>query len=533
MRRIIFAILFSICMCSSAIAIQVSGDVWGVWSADDNPYEVTGDLRVPQESTLVIEPGCYIDFQGHYMFLVDTSAVFEAVGTESDSITFTASDTIDGWYGLRFFNASSSCEVSYCIIKWGRTPGFGEPSISNGGGIFISNSSINISHCSLSNNEAYEGEGGGIYCEYSNIVLFANAIISNKSSFGGAGICCINSIVNITNNVFECNITFYPLGGGFGGAISCNSSNVIISSNKFYQNGANYGGGGIVILRGTALIEYNIFDENSSWTYGGAIHIVRATFRLKGNLIINNYFSFFGGGLSCSSDTGSMIIENNTFYGNSARGRGGAIYITFDENDTLLNNIIYGNTAYDEDNICVHDIEDSMQIFYCNIEGGWPGEGNIDADPLFIDPDAGDFHLSWANYPIDDETKSPCIDAGAPWSPYDPDSTRADMGALPFDQSINNIDIEDIIPKSINLSQNYPNPFNTSTAISYTLPCQSDVTIDIYDILGRKVETLVSRHQPAGYHRVIWDAEGLSSGMYFYKIQAGDYLGTKKMVLLR
>jgi len=122
MRKIIFAVLFSICICGSVSAIQVSGNVWGVWTADDNPYEVTGDLRVPQESTLVIQPGCYIDFQGYYTFIVDTNAVFQAVGTENDSIIFTALDTATGWYGLRFFSADDSCLLSYCVIEWGNIP---------------------------------------------------------------------------------------------------------------------------------------------------------------------------------------------------------------------------------------------------------------------------------------------------------------------------------------------------------------------------------------------------------------------------
>jgi hypothetical protein len=89
------------------------------------------------------------------------------------------------------------------------------------------------------------------------------------------------------------------------------------------------------------------------------------------------------------------------------------------------------------------------------------------------------------------------------------------------------------IPLSFALSQNYPNPFNASTTIQYALPEPSDITVEIYDILGRKIETLIHGEQSAGYHQIIWNADDQSSGTYFYRIQAGDYTETKKMALLR
>jgi hypothetical protein len=94
-------------------------------------------------------------------------------------------------------------------------------------------------------------------------------------------------------------------------------------------------------------------------------------------------------------------------------------------------------------------------------------------------------------------------------------------------------DFDEVLPKSILLNQNYPNPFNEVTSISYNLPYQADVTLDIYDILGRKIARLIDTKQPAGYHLVIWDASHKSNGIYFYKIQAGNYMETKKMLLLK
>ncbi len=83
------------------------------------------------------------------------------------------------------------------------------------------------------------------------------------------------------------------------------------------------------------------------------------------------------------------------------------------------------------------------------------------------------------------------------------------------------------------LLQSYPNPFNTSTTIQYSLVEASLITLDIYDILGHKVETLVNRQQPAGYRQITWNADRFASGMYFYKITAGDYAETRKMLLLK
>jgi hypothetical protein len=89
------------------------------------------------------------------------------------------------------------------------------------------------------------------------------------------------------------------------------------------------------------------------------------------------------------------------------------------------------------------------------------------------------------------------------------------------------------LPRQYQLSQNYPNPFNAQTIIQYSLPSQSLVTIDIFDILGRKVETLVNGIMPMGEHQATWGANGHASGIYFYRIKAGDYTERRKMMLVK
>ena len=88
-------------------------------------------------------------------------------------------------------------------------------------------------------------------------------------------------------------------------------------------------------------------------------------------------------------------------------------------------------------------------------------------------------------------------------------------------------------PVTYSLLQSYPNPFNTLTTIKYGLPRPADVMIDIFDVMGRKVESISKGVQPAGYHTISWDAGDNSSGIYFYILQAGEFTDTKKMILLK
>jgi subtilisin-like proprotein convertase family protein/photosystem II stability/assembly factor-like uncharacterized protein len=88
-------------------------------------------------------------------------------------------------------------------------------------------------------------------------------------------------------------------------------------------------------------------------------------------------------------------------------------------------------------------------------------------------------------------------------------------------------------PRAFNLAQNYPNPFNPSTMISYQLASASNVKLQVYDVLGREVATLVNERQAQGMHNVKFNANALASGVYFYRLQAGDFTQTKKMILVK
>ncbi len=88
-------------------------------------------------------------------------------------------------------------------------------------------------------------------------------------------------------------------------------------------------------------------------------------------------------------------------------------------------------------------------------------------------------------------------------------------------------------PASYKLFQNYPNPFNPSTKIKYSIPQESSVTITVFDVLGNNIETLVNENKPVGKYEVVFDASNLPSGVYYCRIKAGEFVETKKMILLR
>jgi len=144
------------------------------------------------------------------------------------------------------------------------------------------------------------------------------------------------------------------------------------------------------------------------------------------------------------------------------------------------------------------------------------------------------------------------LDAGLTWTPVStPDSAIISKMIFPDSlhgfgvgmngaiikykpEAINNVYFqEDLIPDGIVLLQNYPNPFNPKTNIGFRIVNRGFVSLKIYDILGTEVATLVNRELAAGSHEIIFDAEQLSGGVYFYTLSVSDFISSKKMILLR
>ena len=225
--------------------------------------------------------------------------------------------------------------------------------------------------------------------------------------------CYDNASPTIINNIII---------GNPGIGIHCQGGSSLIKNNIITQND----GGGIKCQRASEMeIDGNIIMNNTALN-GAGIYCVQGnelgkTQTISNNTIIWNSATVWGGGgIYCH--TSSPKIINNTICFNTTTGSGGGIYSGFSSTPTVLNTILWGNTSPE-----IELDRGTIYVTYSDVKGGWPGEGNIAADPLFVDPDNGDYHL---------QAGSPCIDAGDPDSPNDPDGTRADIGAFYYDQKI-------------------------------------------------------------------------------------------------
>jgi len=213
-----------------------------------------------------------------------------------------------------------------------------------------------------------------------------------------------------------------------GGVFIYNSGpsleNLIVKDNQAIQ------GAGIASLyQSSPTINNLIISDNSGQTGGGIfLYSYENPTPIFSNVLINNnYVTGSGGGIYCMMTNPIFInttVSNNTADGVNTSGDGGGLNNTYNSSSLIINTIFWGN----EPTNIINDA--SINIQYSNIEGGFEGEGNIDADPQFTDPEKGDYTL---------QPTSPCIDAGDPASDLDPDGTRADMGAFYFDQIENPI----------------------------------------------------------------------------------------------
>jgi len=160
-----------------------------------------------------------------------------------------------------------------------------------------------------------------------------------------------------------------------------------------------------------------------------------------------------------------------------------------------------------------------------------------------MDTNATSITVSYVDI-IEDMSENNVTAAALEWTVYVTDGIdTVEADNAPFTIEIDGANalrtyLEGLLPDEFSLRQNYPNPFNPITTLRYDLPENSYVNVTVYDMLGRKVKTLINQTQDAGYRSVIWDATNdygkpISAGIYLYQIQAGGYTSTKKMVLLK
>jgi hypothetical protein len=459
-----------------------------------------------------------------------------------------------------------------------------------GGAIFVDSSGAKIKDNIIRNNSividnylntSIKTFGGGIEVNFlpkSKSLLirgntFKDNVVQGKVSFGGAmDIFLIEGKLNISENKIIGNST-RARNSGYGGGIclSDHTSDVIIennyiANNSAYSSAGHSQGAGIAAYFAQPIIRNNIIVYN------------------KTNYPAQFAKNAFGGGIAVfwniKDDWGWKVnpyslvakIENNTIAYNNDKNAGGGLAFR-DVGSILKNNIIGCNFADNDAQIKVEFLSTAetksrtLKIEFSNIEGGsngiskfHSGIGNINEFPKYENDEK--WYLEKEN--------SPCIDAGDPSKEYedleDPTYTgracfpalgtkRNDIGAFggpysKWQQMAEPTDVEDLssteIPKFPYLSQNYPNPFNPSTTIKYQIPTVVDanfasttnVSLIVYDILGREIATLVNQKQKPGNYEVKWNGLSASggqvpSGIYFYQLKTDNYSMTRKMICIK
>lgn len=366
--------------------------------------------------------------------------------------------------------------------------------------------------------------------------------ITHGSNFMGGGISCLTASPTISHNRVIGNLAapMLSLGGAIGGGIGCFLSSAIIEYNEIQQNlctseeGLNFGAGVCLAFDGTPTIRFNLIALNKVDGNGGGIAVTDyIVASIHNNTIVNNSAVAGGGGIFNWLSISGTSIFNNIVAFNSEGIRSESLFNTPGIIPAVAYNDIFGNA---EGNFFGFSIEVGDTTWGFN-RNGVPCDSfhNIIRDPLFVDTADFDFNLL---------ATSPCIDAGDPDSPLDPDSTIADIGAFYYPHTPTLVkDDEQNLPQEFELSQNYPNPFNPTTKIQFrvwSLEFGTPVhtTLKVYNILGQLVRTLEDEEKTPGRYEINWDGKDdsgkeVGSGIYFYQLRTRDYTDTRKMVLLR
>lgn len=312
-----------------------TGEVSGTWTKANSPYQVDNKLIIPDGETLTIEPGVEVVFNGHYK--VQVKGRLLAVGTEQDSIKFTATDKNTGWHGIKLLNiaeTNDSTILDYCIFEYGKANTGSGSSNRYGGAINSNINKLRISHCLFQNNMTY-GD-------------------SRPESAGGA-IC---------------------IGGG----------TPLIEYSNFRANESTYGAAMIIANNSTKpLISNNYFQDNNGH---GIINVVEGATPVLINNLIENNFSDDHGIVHIGSGSGKVLLTNNTIANNLCTG----VFVNDSSAPLCINNIICGNEYAQID----YNIAPPYYFINCLIEGcnGMTTDiyqNCVDSDPLFMSSE--DFHI--------------------------------------------------------------------------------------------------------------------------------------------
>ena len=509
----------------------VEGEVYGVWEADT--IFVTGEIYLPDDKSLEIVPGVYVEFQGYFGLIV--LGDLEAIGTEEEPIVFSVQDTTglhnimeqDGaWRGIFVYGSDNQREerkafFEHCHFEYAKAP-YSE-FIHNGGAVFIQGmGDIQIHHCTFFRNYCYM-RGAGLYFEDSDLIISHSRFIEN---YAGHPITAEDTY-------------------GYGGGLFGMRSKGTVMFNEFEGNWASGLGGGLSMDSCDVFIANNIFRYNDA-PLGGGMGVLRSSFSASviNNLYFGNTAEFFGGGLSLNSSQVNLI--NNTFVDNFA-AMGGGLYVN-NADAELHNNLFWGNTAESSTSgsqIFIWDSESRLDFYYCNIEFGAEGIGGsglngeyvecIDSDPLFVGS---------GEHPYQLQEESPCVIAGNPESenfglPAQDlagndrfRNGRIDIGAYECQHDIVSVQGFEKNPETKMLDI-YPNPASPQSKAVITIHYAAKIEIMLTDIHGRK-KGFAKMKLDRGVHEYTMNTlfpqiDSLNRGSYLVTLQTGQ---KKKTVVI-
>ncbi len=348
------------------------------WEA--NPTILSGDLNGDDG-----EDFAYNDENSYHVFYhpegtnLDSTAILDGFGiTAGNANELWSIDALGG--GM--YNYESSPMLSNCTFS-------GNWAIEQGGGMYNFLSLPVLTNCTFSGNSAWNG--GGMYNSASSPV-FTNCTFEGNS---GTGMWNHESSPMLNNCTFEGNS-----GDSGGGMRNSGDSSPTLTNCTFKGNSTtNYGGGMSNNGDSSPTLTNCTFADNSAGIWGGGMYNWDSSSPTLTNCTFaDNSAGMYGGGMY--NNYASPTLTNCTFADNSAGMYGGGMYNGASSSPTLTNCILWADTP---DEIYNANETSSPVVTYSEVQGGYEGEGNIDADPLFVNPGNGDFHLG----PV-----SPCIDAG-------------------------------------------------------------------------------------------------------------------------
>jgi len=460
---------------------------------------------------------------------------------------------------------------------------------SYGGGIQVAGGVINIDKCTIKDNIATPNNGGGIRVGGSAnaTVVVTNSTFSGNSSvnYGGGFSSSSGNTITITNSTFSNNTS-----DGVGGGISLSSPSTLTSltiANNHSDNdgGTSSIGGGLYFYAETHIVKnciiannyrgsgtsfYDDFGYNGGTTTDNGYNVIGYSnvtaiatggfnnastilYNTKYNTDITDWSSWTqgGSGVSGSLNLSSTLADNNTINGTQtlavtsgsfaidagSNAANGSVSIpSTDQRGANRNGTVdigaYEYAGYDL------PLPISLTSFIAEYSNGtvdfaWETDNAhflIYRNDEVLDLIEGAGTTSEPHtYSYNDNSVVP----GVSYTYVLADISYANEETKYSDNAVTVTIPENDIPTEFSLEANYPNPFNSTTAINYQLLADSDVELSIFDMNGKKVATLVNEAKSTGYYSVKWDASGLSSGIYFYRLQTGDFVDTKKMVFMK